>query len=118
MLMSQQYGMEPQQLLAALQENNQLPAMFADVRRGLAVAQVVEGATVTDSNGDVVDTTEFFGRAVTRPRARRSTPKFQPKKKLQPTPKTRKLPTPSDAVSERGLSRECARCRLVSVGEC
>ena len=62
-LMSQQYGLEPQQLLAALQENNQLPAMFADVRRGLAVAQVVDGATVTDSKGDVVDTTEFFGRA-------------------------------------------------------
>jgi trigger factor len=62
MLMSQQYGMEPQQLLAALQENNQLAALFADVRRGLAVAQVVEGATVTDSNGEVVDTTEFFSR--------------------------------------------------------
>jgi trigger factor len=62
MLMSQQYGMEPQQLLAALQENNQLAALFADVRRGLAVAQVVEGATVTDSNGEVVDTSEFFGR--------------------------------------------------------
>jgi trigger factor len=62
-LMSQQYGLEPQQLLAALQENNQLAAMFADVRRGLAVAQVVEGATVTDSKGEVVDTAEFFGRA-------------------------------------------------------
>jgi trigger factor len=62
-LMSQQYGLEPQQLLAALQENNQLPAMFADVRRGLAVAQVVEAATITDSNGEVVDTTEFFGRS-------------------------------------------------------
>jgi trigger factor len=61
-MMSQQYGMEPQQLLAALQENNQLAALFADVRRGLAVAQVVEDATVTDSNGDVVDTSEFFGR--------------------------------------------------------
>lgn len=62
MLMSQQYGMEPQQLLAALQENNQLAALFADVRRGLAVAQVVQGATITDSNGEVVDTSEFFGR--------------------------------------------------------
>jgi trigger factor len=61
-MMSQQYGMEPQQLLAALQENNQLAALFADVRRGLAVAQVVEDATVSDSNGEVVDTSEFFGR--------------------------------------------------------
>ncbi|MGV0874529.1 trigger factor [Mycolicibacterium sp. XJ879] len=61
-LMSQQYGMEPQQLLQALQQNNQLPAMFADVRRGLAVAAVVQGATVTDTDGTEIDTTEFFGR--------------------------------------------------------
>jgi len=61
-LMSQQYGMEPQQLLGALQENNQLAALFADVRRGLAVAQVVESADVTDSNGETVNTSEFFSR--------------------------------------------------------
>ena len=60
-LMSRQYGMEPQQLLQFLQQNNQLPAMFADVRRGLTVAAVVHGATVTDTEGDVIDTTEFFG---------------------------------------------------------
>ena len=61
MLMSRQYGIEPQQLIQILQQNNQLPAMFADVRRGLAVAAVVEAATVTDSDGAVIDTTEFFG---------------------------------------------------------
>ena len=60
-LMSRQYGLEPQQLLQYLQENNQLPAMFADVRRGLTVAAVVHGATVTDTDGNVIDTTEFFG---------------------------------------------------------
>jgi trigger factor len=60
-LMSRQYGMEPQQLLQYLQENNQVPVMFADVRRGLTVAKVVHGATVTDTNGTVIDTTEFFG---------------------------------------------------------
>ena len=60
-LMSRQYGIEPQQLLQVLQENNQLPAMFADVRRGLTVAAVVEAATVTDTDGNVVDTSEFFG---------------------------------------------------------
>ena len=60
-LMSRQYGLEPQQLLAYLQENNQLPAMFADVRRGLTVAAVVHAATVTDTDGNVIDTTEFFG---------------------------------------------------------
>ncbi|WP_176561936.1 trigger factor [Mycolicibacterium palauense] len=62
MLMSRQYGMEPQQLIQALQQNNQLPVLFADVRRGLAVAAVVEAATVKDTEGAVVDTSEFFGR--------------------------------------------------------
>ncbi|AGB24514.1 trigger factor [Mycobacterium sp. JS623] len=60
-LMSRQYGMEPQQLLQFVQQNNQLPAMFADVRRGLTVAAVVHGGTVTDTDGNVIDTTEFFG---------------------------------------------------------
>jgi trigger factor len=60
-LMSRQYGLEPQQLLQMLQQNNQLPAMFADVRRGLTVAAVVHGATVTDTDGTEIDTTEFFG---------------------------------------------------------
>ncbi|BBY01775.1 trigger factor [Mycobacterium seoulense] len=59
---SRQYGIEPQQLLGYLQENNQLPAMFADVRRGLAIAEVVRAATVTDSDGNAIDTSEFFGR--------------------------------------------------------
>lgn len=60
-LMSRQYGIEPQQLLSYLQENNQLPNMFADVRRGRTIAAVVEAATVTDTAGEVIDTSEFFG---------------------------------------------------------
>ena len=59
---SRQYGIEPQQLLAYLQQNNQLPAMFADVRRGLTIAAVVEEATVNDTDGNVIDTSEFFAR--------------------------------------------------------
>ncbi len=61
-LTSRQYGIEPQQLFAYLQENNQLAAMFADVRRGLAVAAVIEKATVTDTDGNPIDTSEFFGK--------------------------------------------------------
>lgn len=60
-LMSQQYGVEPQQLMAYLQQNNQLPTVFADVRRGLAVAAAVRSATVADTDGTVIDTAEFFG---------------------------------------------------------
>jgi trigger factor len=65
-LQSRQYGIEPPQLLQFLQENNQLPAMFADVRRGKALAAVVQAATVTDTTGNPIDTDEFFG---TRPDA-------------------------------------------------
>lgn len=57
---SRQYGIEPQQLFSYLQENNQLPAMFADVRRGLAIAAVVSRATVTDTDGNTIDTSQFF----------------------------------------------------------
>ena len=59
---SRQYGIEPQQLFAYMQENNQLPTLFADVRRGLAVAAAVEAATVTDTAGNTVDTSDFFGK--------------------------------------------------------
>jgi trigger factor len=62
LMTSRQYGIEPQQLFTYLQENNQLPAMFADVRRGLTVAAVVEAATVSDTDGNTIDTSEFFGR--------------------------------------------------------
>jgi trigger factor len=62
-LMARQYGIEPQQLIQILQQNNQLPAMFADVRRGKTIAAVVHTATITDSDGNTVDTAEFFGSA-------------------------------------------------------
>ena len=81
-LMSRQYGLEPQQLLQVLQQNNQLPAMFADVRRGLTIAAVVHGATVTDTDGNEVDTTEFLAR-----RNRRTTPR-PPSRRLSLAPET------------------------------
>jgi trigger factor len=57
---SQQYGIQPQELLSYLQQQNQLPAMFADVRRGKTIAAAVEAATVTDTDGNEIDTSEFF----------------------------------------------------------
>lgn len=62
LVMSRQYGVEPQQLFSYLQEQNQLPGLFADVRRGLAIAAAVEAATVEDTDGNTVDTSEFFGK--------------------------------------------------------
>ncbi len=128
-LMSRQYGLEPQQLLQMLQQNNQLPAMFADVRRGLTVAAVVHGATVTDTDGTEIDTTEFFGPPDDQ--AARPTPavaELKPPTLKTPTPRTPTLRRPtlrttttkqtpgpttrSDALSERAPSRDSRAARV------
>ena len=59
--MARQYGIAPQQLMGFLQQNNQLPAVFADVRRGMALAAAVRAAAVSDTAGNEIDTAEFFG---------------------------------------------------------
>lgn len=71
---SRQYGIEPQQLFGYLQERNQLPIMFADVRRELAIRAAVEAATVTDSDGNTIDTSEFFGKRVSAGEAEEAEP--------------------------------------------
>jgi trigger factor len=60
-LMARQYGVPPQQLIQFLQENKQLPAVLADVRRGMSLAAAVRAAEVTDTTGKEIDTAEFFG---------------------------------------------------------
>lgn len=58
---AQQYGMSPDQFIQQIQQAGQLGAVFADVRRGKALATVVEKFTVTDTTGATVDTKELFG---------------------------------------------------------
>jgi trigger factor len=58
---AQQYGMSPDQFIQQIQQAGQLGAVFADVRRGKALAGVVEQFTVTDTSGATVDTKELFG---------------------------------------------------------
>lgn len=74
---SRQYGIEPQQLFGYLQERNQLPTMFADVRRELAIRAAVEAATVTDSDGNTIDTSEFFGKRVSAGEAEEAEPAYE-----------------------------------------
>ncbi|MGH3736460.1 MAG: trigger factor [Micromonosporaceae bacterium] len=52
---AQQAGMAPQEYAEQLQRSGQLRAIVADVRRGKALAVVVDRATVTDSAGNPVD---------------------------------------------------------------
>ncbi|WP_066904694.1 trigger factor [Millisia brevis] len=58
---AQRYGMAPEQFIQQIQQANQLPALFADVRRSKALASIVDRVSVTDTNGVVVDTKEMFG---------------------------------------------------------
>jgi trigger factor len=58
---AQRLGISPDEYFQRLQEGNQLAAIFAEVRRGKALAGVVEKATVTNASGEVLDVAELFG---------------------------------------------------------
>ncbi|MDL9944683.1 trigger factor [Gordonia sp. ABSL11-1] len=58
---AQRYGMQPQEFIQQLQNAGQVGAVYADVRRGKALAGIVSEVSVTDSKGTAVDTGEFFG---------------------------------------------------------
>ncbi|MGC4932531.1 trigger factor [Gordonia sp. DT30] len=58
---AQRYGMAPQEFIQQLTQANQVGAVYADVRRNKALAEIVKEVTVTDTDGNTVDLTEFFG---------------------------------------------------------
>ncbi|MFC7450808.1 trigger factor [Rhodococcus daqingensis] len=58
---AQRYGISPDQFIQQVQQAGQLGAVFADVRRGKALATVVDQVAVTDTTGATVDTAELFG---------------------------------------------------------
>ena len=52
---AQQSGQDPQEFANHMFEHNHVPELVAEIRRGKALARIVEGATVTDASGHVVD---------------------------------------------------------------
>jgi trigger factor len=52
---AQQSGQNPDEFVKHMVEHNHIPEMVAEVVRGKALAQIVEGATVTDASGNPVD---------------------------------------------------------------
>ena len=52
---AQQSGQNPDEFVKHMVEHNHIPEMVSEVVRGKALAQIVEGATVTDASGNVVD---------------------------------------------------------------
>ena len=58
---AQSNGMDPSQFVQQLQQANQIGNLFADVRRGKALAAAICRVTVEDSEGNSVDPSEYFG---------------------------------------------------------
>ncbi|HEV7649137.1 MAG TPA: trigger factor [Actinophytocola sp.] len=58
---AQRFGVSPDEYVQRAQQSGQLGAIFADVRRGKALASVVRLATVKDEAGNAVDLEELFG---------------------------------------------------------
>ena len=56
-----QYGMDPNQFIMQLQQAGQLGSLFADVRRGKALALNIAKTSVKDTDGADVDPKEYFG---------------------------------------------------------
>jgi trigger factor len=59
---AQRFGVSPDEYVQRAQESGQLSAIYADVRRGKALASIVRKATVTDGSGAEVDLEELFGK--------------------------------------------------------
>jgi trigger factor len=58
---AQRFGISPDEYVQRAQQSGQLGAIYADVRRGKALASVVRQATVTDAAGNALDVDELFG---------------------------------------------------------
>ena len=58
---AQSYGMDPNQFIMQLQQANQIGNLYADVRRGKALADAICRVSVTDEDGNNVDASEYFG---------------------------------------------------------
>ena len=58
---AQSYGMDPNQFIGQLQQSGQIANLFADVRRGKALAAAICRVTVKDEAGNDVDPAQYFG---------------------------------------------------------
>ncbi|RZS31349.1 trigger factor [Herbihabitans rhizosphaerae] len=61
MYQAQRFGVSPDEYVQRAQQSGQLGAIFADVRRGKALAVVVRQAKVTDEAGESLDLSDLFG---------------------------------------------------------
>ena len=53
--------MDPNQFIQQIQQSGQLGNLFADVRRGKALATSILKASAKDTEGNEIDLNEYFG---------------------------------------------------------
>ena len=58
---AQQYGMEPAQFMQGAQQAGQIPAFLSELARNKSLAMALRQVTVKDSEGKVLDLSEFIG---------------------------------------------------------
>jgi trigger factor len=58
---AQRYGVNPNEYAQRLVDAGQLPVLAGEIRRGKALAMVVEAARITDASGEPVDLTQIGG---------------------------------------------------------
>ncbi|RSZ63138.1 trigger factor [Corynebacterium hylobatis] len=58
---AQSYGMDPNQFIGQLQQSGQIANLFADVRRGKALAAAICRVSVKDEAGNEIDPAQYFG---------------------------------------------------------
>ena len=61
MFTAQSYGMDPNEFVQQISQSGQIGNLFADVRRGKALAAAICRVKVTDDAGNSVDPEEYFG---------------------------------------------------------
>ena len=61
MFTAQCYGMDPNEFVQQISQSGQIGNLFADVRRGKALAAAICRVKVTDDAGNSVDPEEYFG---------------------------------------------------------
>lgn len=61
MFTAHSYGMDPNQFIQQIQSNGQISNLYADVRRGKALAAAICRVDVKDEDGNKVDAEQYFG---------------------------------------------------------
>ena len=106
-----QYGMDPNQFIMQLQQAGQIGSLFADVRRGKALAINIAKSSVKDSEGNEIDPKQFFGTEEESEKAEEAKKDEKPKKaaKKSSAKKTTKKSTAKKSTAKKTTKKSTAK---------